>query len=324
MEVASRAIVRTEVAGSVEREPRLRGRREIRRAADEPRDALRDRVQHLTRRVAAREALRVGREVRDRHLPGFGKLAALHALDLVRQVRVRRAVLLEQLLPVRASFRPARADPLGEVLADAVGDEELGVLRPAVEALRGPDTLRAERLAVRLRRVLDGGAVADVTVHDDQRRPLVFGLEGVKRALGLLEVVRVRDCLDVPAVCDEAARHVLGEREIGMPFDRDPVRVVDPAEVREALVRGERCRLRGDALHHAAVARLGVDVEVEQREAVAVVTRSEPLACDCHPDRGGDALAQRARGRLDAARPAVLGVARALRAELPEPLEVVE
>ena len=109
-----------------------------------------------------------------------------------------------------------------------------------------------------------------------------------------------------------------------MPFDRDPVRVVDPAEVREALVRGERCRLRGDALHHAAVARLGVDVEVEQREAVAVVTRSEPLACDRHADRGGDALAERARGRLDAARPAVLGVARALRAELPEPLEVVE
>ena len=177
---------------------------------------------------------------------------------------------------------------------------------------------------MRLRRVLDGSAVADVTVHDDQRRPLVFGLEGVKRALGLLEVVRVRDCLDVPAVRREAGRHVLGEREIGMPLDRDPVRVVDPAEVREALVRGERCRLRGDALHHAAVARLGVDVEVEEREAVAVVARSEPLACDRHADRGRDALAERARGRLDAARPAVLGVARALRAELPEPLEVVE
>ena len=92
----------------------------------------------------------------------------------------------------RAS-RAARADPLGEVLDDAVGDEELGVLGPAEEALRRLDAVGAERLAVRLRRVLDGRAVADVAVHDDQRRPLVLGLEGVERALGLLEVVRVRD-----------------------------------------------------------------------------------------------------------------------------------
>ena len=214
VEVASRAIVRTEVAGSVEREPRLRRRREIRRAADEPRDALRDRVQHLTRRVTAREALRVGRKLRNRRLPGFGKLAALHALDLVRELRMRRAVLLEQRLPVRASLRAARTDPVGEVLADAIGDEELGVLGPAVEALRRADTVGAERLAVRFRRVLDRGAVADVAVHDDQRRPLVLGLEGVERALGLLEVVRVRDRLHVPAVRGEARGDVLGEREV--------------------------------------------------------------------------------------------------------------
>ena len=86
---------------------------------------------------------------------------------------------------VGASLRAARADPVGEVLDDAVGHEELGVLGPAEEPLRRADPVRAERLAVRLRRVLDRRAVADVAVHDDQRRPLVLGLEGVERALGL-------------------------------------------------------------------------------------------------------------------------------------------
>ncbi len=109
-----------------------------------------------------------------------------------------------------------------------------------------------------------------------------------------------------------------------MALDRDAVRVVDPAKVREALVRGERGRLGRDAFHHAAVAGLGVDVEVEEREPVAVVARPEPLARDRHPDRRRDSLSERAGGRLDAARPAVLGMSRALGAELPKALEVVE
>ena len=223
-----------------------------------------------------------------------------------------------------AGLGAACADPLREVLDDALGNEELRVLGPAEEALRRLDALRAERLAVRLRRVLDRRAVADVAVHDDQRRPLVLGLERVERALGRLEVVRVRDRRHVPAVRGEPIGDVLGEREVGVALDRDPVRVVDPAEVREALVRGERGRLRRDALHHAAVARLGVHVEVEEREAVAVVARAEPLARDGHADRRRDALPERARGRLDTARPAVLRVAGALRAELAEALQVVE
>ena len=177
---------------------------------------------------------------------------------------------------------------------------------------------------MRLRRVLDRRAVADVAVHDDQRRALVLGLEGMERTLGLLEVVRVRNGRHVPAVGGEPIGDVLREREIGVALDRHAVRVVDPAEVGEALVRGEGSRLRADALHHAAVSCLRVDVEVEEREAVAVVARSEPLARDRHPDRGRNALSERARGRLDAARPAVLGMSRALRAELAEALQVVE
>ena len=77
----------------------------------------------------------------------------------------------------------------------------------------------------------------------------------------------------------------------------------------------------GDALHQAAVAADRVDVEVEELGAVA---RRQPLRGDRHADRGRDALAERAGRRLDARGPAVLGVARRLRVELAEALDVVE
>ena len=186
VEVAPAAVARLEVACSVEREPRLRRGREVGGAADEPRDALRDRVQHLARRVAAREALRVGRELRDRRVPAVGKLAPLHALDLVGELRDAPRGTPRTAPPRPREPRAPRAPiPSAKCSTHAVGDEELGVLGPAVEPLRRLDALRAERLAVRLRRVLDRRAVADVAVHDDQRRPLVLGLEGVERALGL-------------------------------------------------------------------------------------------------------------------------------------------
>ena len=79
------------------------------------------------------------------------------------------------LLPFGAQPAPARADPVGEVLVDAVGDQELGVLGPAVGALRLAHLLLAERLAVRLGRVLlVRRPVADVAVDDDQRGPALL------------------------------------------------------------------------------------------------------------------------------------------------------
>ena len=324
VEVAARAVRRREVSGSVEAEMRLRRGREVGRAADEPGDALRDRVQHLARGVARGEALRVRGERGEPRVPVLGKRSALHALDLVGELREGCAVFLEPRLPRRSRLAATGADALREVLDDTVGDEELGVLGPAVEPLRLLHALGTERLSVRLRCVLDGRAVADVAVHEDQRRPLVLRLENLERALGRLEVVRVGDRRHVPAVRGEARRDVLREREVRVALDRDAVRVVDPAEIREALVRRERRRLGRDAFHHAAVAGLGVHVEVEEREPVAVVARPQPLARDRHSHRCRDSLSERAGRRLDAARPAVLGVAGALRPELAEALEVVE
>ncbi len=167
-------------------------------------------------------------------------------------------------------------------------------------------------------------AVADVRVHDDQGRPLGFVGEVLQRGLDLRDVVGVLDPGDVPAVALEAGGDVVLVGEIGVPVDRDVVVVVEPAEVVEALVAGDRGRLVRDALHQAAVARDRVDVVAEELEAGAVEVRRLPLRGDRHPHAGRDPLAQRARRGLDARRPAVLGVAGGPRVELAEALDVVE
>ena len=85
--------------------------------------------------------------------------------------------------------------PAREVLADAVGHEELGVLRPAVVPLGEPDLLLAERLAVGGAGVLlVRRAPGDVAVDDDQRRPVAACFLKVWKArVEHLQVVGVAD-----------------------------------------------------------------------------------------------------------------------------------
>jgi hypothetical protein len=168
----------------------------------------------------------------------------LHLLDLAGQLRVGGAVGLESRLPRRAGVQAALSDALGEVLVDAVRDVEVGILGHSEEALGGLDRVRPQRLAVRDRRVLDGGAVADVAVHQHQRGPLLLGQERVQPALHRCQVVDIGDGGDVPAVGDEAGCDVLGERDVGVPLDRDPVGVVDPAQVGQLQVPSQRRGLR--------------------------------------------------------------------------------
>ena len=134
-------------------------------------------------------------------------------------------------------------------------------------------------------------------------------------------VVGVADPQHVPAVALEAAEHVVVVGEVGGAVDRDVVVVVEPAEVVELEVAGERGGLVRDALHQAAVAGDRVDVEVEEVLAEALAL---PLRGQRHPDRGRDPLAQRPGGGLDAGGPAVLGVARRARVQLAEFFDLVQ
>ena len=111
----------------------------------------------------------IGREDGQVAVPAGRQLAPLHLVDLGGEFGVLGPVGGEEFRPLPPGLRAALADAGGEVLADAVGDEELRVLGPAVEALAQADFLLAERLAVRLGGVLlVRGTVADVAVQDDE------------------------------------------------------------------------------------------------------------------------------------------------------------
>ena len=125
--------------------------------------------------------------------------------------------------------------PAAKELVDAVGDVEIGVLGHAEEPLGRLDPFDTEGLAVSLRGVLDGRAVADVAVHEDQAWAARFrpGRCASARATES-EVVGVGHGGHVPPVGDEAGGDVLGEGNVGVALDGDPVGVVDPAQVGEA------------------------------------------------------------------------------------------
>ena len=69
---------REEVAGPVERQPRLARRGQVRRAAHQPRHVLAEGVEHLAGGVPRGHALRVGRERGQVLVPALRQLA-VHA-----------------------------------------------------------------------------------------------------------------------------------------------------------------------------------------------------------------------------------------------------
>ncbi len=129
------------------------------------------------------------------------------------------------------------------------------------------------------------------------------------------------EVLDVPAVGLVALADVLGERQRGVALDRDVVVVVEDDQLAEAEVAGERRGLGRDALLEVAV---GGDHVREVAEQLLAVAGDQHALAERHADRRGDALAERAGGRLDPRRVAVFRVAGAGRAELAEVLDVVE
>ena len=80
------------------------------------------------------------------------------------------------------------------MLVDAVGHKELRVLWPAVTALREPDLLVPEWLAVGRSSVLSmRGTVADMAVQNDERGAVFSPAKDVEGVLDALDVVGVPD-----------------------------------------------------------------------------------------------------------------------------------
>ena len=141
-----------------------------------------------------------------------------------------------------------------------------------------------------------------MTIDDDERGP-VLGVEEILVAAGEhLEVVRVRDPCDIPAVPGEARGNVFAERPLGGAVQGDAIVVVNPAEIRKLQMAGERSRLARHTFHQVSVTTNGVHVEIENIETRAIVIFSEPFAGNGHAHAVSRALSQRPGGGFHAGR----------------------
>src|SRR4029077_17188162 len=96
--------------------------------------------------------------------------------------------------------------------------------------------------------------VADMALDDDQARPILDALGNRDRVGDALAIVGIADPLHMPAIGEKSPGDIFAEGKSGIALDRDVVAVVDPAEVAELLMPGERGSFAADPHHHAAVA----------------------------------------------------------------------
>ncbi len=163
-----------------------------------------------------------------------------------------------------------------------------------------------------------------MAVQNDERRAPLRLSKDFQRLFNALTIVSVANPQDIPAIRQEASRNILGECQARAAFDRDVVVVVDPAEVVEAQVTGQRCRFMRNALHQAAITTDRINVVIKDVESGLVVAAREPLPRDCHPNTSRNALPQWPGCGFDSRHPVVLGVTRRLAVQLAEPANVVE
>ena len=323
VEVAARIAAVAEVAGG--RHERHRRRRKVGGAAQEPGHRAADPLNHLAARHPAGEPLGVGREAGDRRVPAGRKPAGEKVGQFGRKGCVGRGQGRERLLPGGVGPRAAGGHRGCEVGRHLGRHPERLVDRPAVGRLGPLDLVGAQRRSVRLMRAgLLRGPVADHALHDHECGLLLLGLEGLERLGERGGVIGVGNPLDPPAEALKLLSDILGEGEVRLPLDRDLIVVVEPAEVGQAEVAGDRRRLGGHALHQVAVAAQHVGVVVEDDMVRTVVAGGKPLRGDRHADRVAAALAQGAGSRLDAGGHVVLGVAGTHAVELAELLDLVE
>src|SRR4029453_17684971 len=165
------------------------------------------------------------------------------------------------LLPLLLNPRPA-LDQVASVGDHLIGNLEIFVRVEAQYLLGSGNFLVTQRSAVRLPSALEvGSRPADDRMQADEARPIRYSLGRLdcvsQRSDIFLVVMSVTmgpvDCLHVPAVGGIASGRVLGERDLGVVLDGDPVAVVDEGEIAESLRGGQRRCLGGDALLDIAI-----------------------------------------------------------------------
>ena len=163
-----------------------------------------------------------------------------------------------------------------------------------------------------------GRAEADNGAAGDEGG-LVGGLGGLDGGMDRLGIVPIHPG-GRPAGGGKARQLVGRARQGGGAVDGDEVVIPQHGQLGELQVAGEIRRLLADALHEVAV---GGEHEGTVIHDVRPESGSQRPLRHGHADRGGNALAQRPRGGLDAFGDEILGVARGERAQLPEALDLV-
>jgi hypothetical protein len=173
--------------------------------------------------------------------------------------------------------------------------------------------------------LLGRGRPADDGTQHDERGPAELGAGGGERLVDGHEVLAVVDVLHVPAVGLVAFADVLGERDVDVVLDRDPVGVVDQDQVSQLLGAGQGRRLAADRFLHVPVGGERPDDVVEHALAdrgVGVEQAAFAARGHRHADRVGHALAQGAGGGLHPRGVADLRVAGSQRAPRTQSLQV--
>src|SRR6266436_3648407 len=297
VQIAARSTVGLKITRARERQSRLGGRRKVSGATDHPGKVRRDGIEDFGRSVASGYSLAISWKNGNILRPVHRQLAFLNLIELRGKFGKLNPVLGELFLPQFARFAAPPSNPGLEVLVYPAGNQELGVGRPAVRLLHQLNLLFAERLAVRRARVLAmRRTIADMTINDYDRWSARRARGIPERVLNAIQIVGIPDTNDVPSIRQKSPGDVFGERDIGFAFDRDVIVVIDPAQIIELQVPGNRGCLARDSFHHAAIAAECVNAIAEQFKIWLVVTRGEPLFGNGHAHTRGNALSQRYSG----------------------------
>ena len=107
-------------------------------------------------------------------------------------------------------------------------------------------------------------AETDHGIDDDQGRFVGGRAELTKGGLQTPEFVGVGHMDRVPAKPAKALRDAFAKRQVRMAFDRDPVVIIDPAEVGKLQMPRDRCRFGCDTFHQIPIAAQCIHIVVEQ------------------------------------------------------------
>src|ERR1019366_2367541 len=161
-------------------------------------------------------------------------------------------------------------------------------------------------------------AVTDMTVENDEGRTFPGLVKNVQRMLDPVNVIRVADAQDVPAVTQEPGGDVLRKGDARVSVDGDVVVVINPAEVVQGEMAREGRGFRSHPFHHAAIAADRISIVVEDLVVRPIVAVGEPFFGHGHADAHRNALSEGAGRGLDAGDQMIFGVTGSLAAELAE------